>query len=395
MVDLVLVVCILLAALFGWRQGIITSGLAAAGWLVGLLFGLWVVPLLLERTELTPQQPATAALVVVLVTLVLAGVCAGITGSLGRRLVRATGSRAVRGVDSAAGAVALTAAMAVGAWAVPNSALPYLSAESADAVEGSSVWQALNRSMPQGARSAADDLTRRLQTSPFPEVFDYEVPQNDLPAPDASVTNNQAIKDAADSIVKVRVTEGCQSMSVGSGWVLSEHRVVTNAHVVAGADRLDVQVGDGSTRERATVVAFDPDLDLAVLSVPDLDAEPLPVAEAASGDDAVVAGYPRGGDYHLSAARVLSQGNVSTRNIYSSAMVTRDVLTMETTVVPGNSGGPVLTEDGKVAGTVFAKAADNSEVGFAVSLQGSESFLRSGEQADDAVNTGACLSEAA
>lgn len=394
MMDLVLLLVILVGALYGWRAGLITSALTAIGWFAGLLIGLWAAPELIAW--LRPETgPDASVVTTVVLALILASVGAGLLGRVGAALVRVTSWRPVRLVDATAGAAAVAVAMSFAAWAVPNATRPYLDAQAADAVENSRVWSALNQRIPGPVREAGSDLTRRVEASPFPQLFDYPAPSVEPAPADESATATAGVRRAADSVVKVRTSMRCDRASVGSGWVVSPGRVVTNAHVVAGADRVSVQVGGTGPRSSATVVAFDTDQDLAILRVDDLDARPLARADLDPGDDGVVAGFPRGGDYRVRAATVLGEGPTRTRDVSDSRSVTRDVLTLRTTVVEGNSGGPLLTTSGAVAGTVFARAADTDTRGFAVAGERADALLNRAGQLDRPVDTGACPADAA
>jgi S1-C subfamily serine protease len=119
--------------------------------------------------------------------------------------------------------------------------------------------------------------------------------------------------------------------------------VLTNAHVVAGVAQPTVRDAGGRSYD-ARVVAYDPRRDLAVLHVPLLEAPILRFdATAKRGDNAVVAGFPRGGPYRLDAARVREEISARGPDIYGRTQVTRSVFSLYTTVQPGNSGGPLLS----------------------------------------------------
>ena len=135
----------------------------------------------------------------------------------------------------------------------------------------------------------------------------------------------------------------CDRQIEGSSFVYEDGLVATNAHVVAGTDEVAVE-SDGEMLD-AEVIVFEPDKDLAILSVPGLDAEPLPLVEdtADSGDDAIVLGYPGGGPYTATAARVREARIVTGPDIYDDGTVTREVYQLYAQIIGGNSGGPLLT----------------------------------------------------
>ena len=98
--------------------------------------------------------------------------------------------------------------------------------------------------------------------------------------------------------------EECSRRLLGSGFVVADDYVVTNAHVVAGTQtvRLDTKLG----LKDATVVYYNPEVDIAVLRAPDLGIQPLPWAQqpAQTGDDAMVMGFPHSGPFNAEMARV-------------------------------------------------------------------------------------------
>ena len=105
--------------------------------------------------------------------------------------------------------------------------------------------------------------------------------------------NSAGFRAAADRVVRVQgVAPSCQRSIEGSGFVISRNHIMTNAHVVAGVtQRQTVTTTSGQTLA-ATVVYYDPQVDVAVLYVPGLNLSPLRFAgQANPGDNAVVAGY--------------------------------------------------------------------------------------------------------
>ena len=102
-----------------------------------------------------------------------------------------------------------------------------------------------------------------------------------------------------------------------------------------------------------------------MLYVPGLSAPVLRFDDsAARGDSAVVAGYPQDGDLNLQAATVANRVRATGQNIYNDGTVTREIYSIRSTVRPGNSGGPLLTTDGRVYGVVFARSTSDAETGY-------------------------------
>jgi S1-C subfamily serine protease len=198
---------------------------------------------------------------------------------------------------------------------------------------------------------AATELTE--QVAPF------------VDPPDAALASDAAVVHAAHSVVKVTSTAySCLTVTTGSGFVVSKGRVMTNAHVVAGSDSVAVSV-DGQDLV-ASVVAYEPNEDIAVLEVPDLQAPPLDFARdiAWRGTDAVVLGYPGGGPFAAYPARVREVLELNGPDIYRTTTVTRVVYTIRGRVMQGDSGGPLIDRDGRVLGMNFAAAVHDPETGF-------------------------------
>jgi S1-C subfamily serine protease len=170
---------------------------------------------------------------------------------------------------------------------------------------------------------------------------------------------------------------------------------MTNAHVVAGTTDTTVEVTTSSNRIRqldARVVSYDPEIDVAVLAVPDLEADPLAFAPspASPGDDAIILGYPLDGPYTISAGKVRDRIQLRGPDIYDANTVTRDVYTVRAKVQSGNSGGPMIAPDGRVLGVVFGAALDDSETGFVLTAQQVARALGTAPGLTRSVDTGSC-----
>jgi S1-C subfamily serine protease len=185
----------------------------------------------------------------------------------------------------------------------------------------------------------------------------------------------------------------CDVIQEGSGFVAADGYVVTNAHVVAGMDDPEVRSAAGGSAD-ATTVLFDPDLDLAVLSVPNASGPPLPLATEPldRGAPGAILGYPQGGPLDVRRAAVRRTfANAVGRDIYGHGEVDREVLELQTLVRPGNSGGPFVLPDGRVAGVVFAASSGEDEVGYAIAAGEVGDPLRTAVGRTTPVDTGPCI----
>jgi S1-C subfamily serine protease len=161
--------------------------------------------------------------------------------------------------------------------------------------------------------------------------------------------------------------------------------------VVAGTNQVTVEVAPNQQVD-ATVVLFDPDRDVAVLDVPDVNAPALDFTanDAESGDAALVLGYPENGPFTVRSARVRSMGTVGGSDIYGHGSVRRSIYSIRAVVRSGNSGGPLLDPDGTVLGMVFATAIDSPDTGFALTDDEIRQDAAAGRHAGGEVGTGNC-----
>jgi S1-C subfamily serine protease len=245
-----------------------------------------------------------------------------------------------------------------------NSDQPNLAA----AVRGSKVLAQVDDVAPSWLKSVPARLKAGLiDSSGLPEVLQpfSRTPIVPVDPPDASLANDAVVAATRPSVVKIRgVASSCQKVLEGSGFVVAANRVMSNAHVVAGSDSVTVEV-DGQTYD-AGVVSYDSEADISILDVPGLPSTPLQFtdARAPTGTDGIVMGYPGGGDFVATPARVMEIIELNGPDIYRSTTVTREVYTIRGTVRQGNSGGPMIDRNGRVLGVVFGAAVDNADTGF-------------------------------
>jgi S1-C subfamily serine protease len=277
--------------------------------------------------------------------------------------------------------------------AVPLASSPYPTL--ASAASHSKIVRGVNQVMPQTVRTLYSSLRAFLDESGFPPVFGDlpDTPIVSVAPPSSSLPPAVAERLRAErgSIVKIYgQAPGCDREIEGSGFVYAPHRVMTNAHVVAGTRTVTVQLAGGSAAAR--VVVYDPGRDVAVLDVPTLSARPLSFASAAAstGTSAVVAGYPQDGPFTVRTARVRDRLTITGRDIYGDGTVVREVYSVRAVVRSGNSGGPLLDEQGRVLGVVFATALDEPDTGFALTAAEVRGDAAQGRSARAAVGTEGC-----
>jgi S1-C subfamily serine protease len=390
-VDLIIVGVLLLVALIGWNQGLVRSALSVVGTVGGGLLAAASLPWIL--TQLNALGAAAAA---ISVGVILAGVVLGnaLAVTLGRPLWMALQAGPARVVDAAAGAVVSLFAGLIAMWLMAATVASLPSPGLASAVRSSTLLQQVERWAPPQATDLAYSVRRLLDQVHLPEVFFglEGLPGNKVPRPPKDVS--QAAVVASGSVVRVSgATPACGQGSTGSGFVYATDRIATNAHVVAGMRQPRVVASDGRSWG-ADVVYFDADLDLAVLFVPGLGVTPLqPSRQVQASDPVVIAGYPGGGPLDLRSARVVTrtaESPVFSDNIYGQPTKPREIFVVRGRVIPGNSGGPLLTRDGRYAGVIFASSQQYKRTGFALTNKSVGQALRSAAERNIPVQTGTC-----
>jgi S1-C subfamily serine protease len=389
-IDLLLLAILGAYAVSGFRQGLALSALSLGGFVLGAVLAILAVPMIATRLEAGPQR----SFGVLAAVLVLAWLGQVLGAVIGGRLREQLPRGSARRVDQGLGAVAGLLAAAIVMWFVGGAvrSVPAV----ASAVGSSKVLQTIDAVMPQQAATLASRFRESVAASDFPRVFSAAGPEDISPVDPPDATAIPAAIAARVKAATVKITGDatrCSRTQEGSGAVVAAGRVVTNAHVVSGVSRPQVQLGGTGRRYAAKVVLFDPDRDLAVLAVPGLPTgvRPLPLGpDLDRGSDAAFAGYPRNGPYSLGAARVRSVLRASGDDIYGRPGVVRRVYSLYATVEPGNSGGPMVDPAGALVGVVFAKSLDDARTGYALTMAEARGDIEAGIAAAAAVGTGGC-----
>jgi len=383
--DAVIVLLALTAAVAGFRLGFVARVLSWAGLAAGVALAVAFLP---DVTSSLTQTEARTRLVVAFVFVVgiaLIGQAIGLAcGGAVRNRVKLppTGAR----LDRIAGALLGALGVVVIVWlAIP--ALANAPGWPARAARDSSIVRQINRVAPDPP-PALEALARQVgQTGP--EVLGRLV--------DPPVTGNpptSGLPPAVDAIASASTVKvegaACDVIQDGSGFVVANDVVVTNAHVVAGEPRTAVIKPDGE-RLGARVVAFDPARDLAVLSVPGLALDALTIGARDVGAVGAVYGHPGGGPLVTSPARIEDRITAVGRDIYGDRRTERDVFVLAADIRPGDSGGALVDDQGQVVGVAFA--IDPGRPGTAYALADTELRAALTERGNrtQAVSTGPCL----
>lgn len=393
LLDLVIILAAIAYGIGGFRSGAVVGIFSLIGFFGGAALGAQLAqPLGSRLVEGRAQVPVAIFCVLVLATLgQLLGVY--VAGHVKSHIVVHEHTKIL---DSSIGSVLGVVSVLLVAWmvAIPlaNSPYPGLAREASQ----SEIVRAVNDVVPGEFRSIYHSLRTFFDRSGFPPVFG-DLPPNSIvavPPPPANLSPavRRRVRHAEASVLKIYgQAPQCGRSIEGSGFVYAPHRMLTNAHVVAGTNAVEVQVS-ATERLHARVVLYDKNSDVAVLDVPGLSAPGLRFSptDARSGDPALVLGYPENGPLRVRHARVRSEGTVGGTDIYGHGNVHRSIYSIRAIVRSGNSGGPLVGFDGRVLGMVFATAIDSSDTGFALTDDQVRSDANQGRTRTAAVGTGAC-----
>lgn len=383
LLDALLLVTIALAAVTGHRLGLAARAISWGGGLLGLALSAVIVPAVLDAWP--GGDALTRLLVGLMVVLVTTSIFSGIGEVIGLRLRHRVHASPFGPLDRLAGGIAGGLSVLVLMWFL----LPALATTPgvvARQVRQSTVIGWVDQRAPEPP-DASRALGRLVDRSGFPEVFaDLQPAPLTGPPPEQLPVPADVVQSATPSTVNVEAF-GCGAGFEGSGFVVGDGLVATNAHVVAGADEIRLRRTDGTTVP-ATIHHFDGDRDLALLAAGQVDRAPLPLRDPQVEEGAAVIGYPGGQDTpRVAPARIADIRPTVGRNLAGDARVERRVLYLSSQLRQGDSGSAVVGGDGHVVGVVFAVSPDNADTAYALHAQ----ELRDVLTAEPVSSTGSCL----
>ena len=370
LLDIALLVVAAAFAVSGYRQGFIVGSLSFIGFVGGAVIGAEFGPDIARAIVGGLTQQDVVAVILLVCSAIIGQFVASSIGVAVRQTMTGPSSTTV---DAIGGSAISVLSMLLIAWSIGSvltaSSFPVVVSQ----VNNSAVLRTMDKVMPSPAKTMFSDFRRLLSDGPFPQVFSGIGAAHlfAISAPNPAVLNSPGYQAAQSRVVKIQGTApSCDRSIEGSGFVYAPHHVLTNAHVVAGVTQgPTVTTVDGVTY-KAKVVLYDPQVDVAVLYVPGLNATPLQFSDQAeSGSDAVVAGYPLDHAFTAVPARIGGTQNAVGPDIYQTGTVDRQIYEIRAVVEPGNSGGPLLSPSGTVYGVVFAAAVDTADTGFALTAQ--------------------------
>ncbi|MER6944115.1 MarP family serine protease [Nonomuraea sp. NPDC000554] len=365
LLDLILIGLVIAFGVSGYRQGFIIGVMSFVGFVGGAVLGVFIAPPISKAVVDGDTPQALLAIVIVFLAATIGQFASSTIGAVVRSHVTWEPAKVA---DAVGGTFASALSVLVIAWLIGSLVVSTSFAPLVEQVKGSMLLTTVDEAIPQSARNWQQPFKKFIDRSEFPPVFDAIGAGElvDVPPAPRGILQGARLKRAQKAIVKVQGNaESCNKHIEGTGFVYAEDRIMTNAHVVAGVTR-DLQVIDlDNNRHAATVVRYNPERDIAILYVPGLGLPQLTFDNTAEkGDNAIIAGFPKGQGFTPEPARIRSQLKAEGPDIYRSSNVTRQVYAIRGKVLPGNSGGPLLTVDGRVYGVIFAAAVSQEETGY-------------------------------
>jgi hypothetical protein len=361
LIDLVIVAAVVIGLANGYRRGFWLSLAQYVGLTIGVVLGALAAGPVLDYLHIgnATARPLGAVLVLV------------IGGSLGSSIGFAAGEPIRRGIlragihtstDSIGGAALSAVAVMAMCWFLGLSFSRGPSQEIAQQIQRSALLRTID-SMGLKPPVFLASVEGILAGVSFPSAFaGLEPTLAALPVPTS--VDTAGVNRAAENVVKVS-SFGCGGLVTGSGFPVGVGYIVTNAHVVSGTNAHAI-IMPGGRQMKATVVFFDPEKDVAVLSVPDYTGPGLTFGPGQRGTKGAVIGYPGGGPEKVVPAVVDGTMDAEGRDIYNENLVTRQIYVMQASVHPGNSGGPLVDLEGRVLGIVFATSASDPNQAYAL-----------------------------
>lgn len=388
--DFLLIAIALISLVVGWRRGLLVGVFA----IVGIALGIWVANTALTyfygAATTVDARRVTISTSVFITSVVFGSILGTIAASFLQKFIP---RGPLRTLNRIGGSLFSVVTLGLMTWLVSSYLLLIPNASINAGLNDSTIIGKLDELAPDEFQDYLELARDYATESQLPEVAIEVIIGPEIPEPDPAITGNENIIAALDSVVRIEsIAEECNAKLSGSGFVVSDNLIVTNAHVVAGIVNPEIRLGGKGKTVSGKVIYFDPAVDIALIRTTELVAPALVIGDDLRRNEmAVAAGFPLGGPLELSPARVRAIATSTDPNIYGEGQVTREIYVLRTAVQQGDSGSALIDENGQVVGVIFAASANDSTIGFALMKSELNEALAKGSALTETADTGKCL----
>jgi S1-C subfamily serine protease len=391
-IDIFIAAAFLIFGWIGFRRGILRTVLSIIGLIIGGAAGAIATPSIqsLISNNAFGFKP-TIGLTSIILGASLGMFLFGVLGSFLRVVLLPFPF--MKTIDSLIGfglaivAVAsISSTLSSAAQVIPNKTVNNLFSQS-------QLISQIDQYLPERFKDAAQKIQNVITDSPLPEVFKSLVESRITPTQlETDVAIPEIVTKSVASTVRIDgIAESCSAAMVGTGFIVSPERVITNAHVVAGVKEPVITLFNSQTQLGGRVIAIDRKKDIAIIFVPGLTGEKLTfIGPVTPNEIGFVVGYPNGGNLRTMPVSVTSEFESIGTDIDGNGETRRDVIVFGGDVKPGNSGGPLLNDQGQVLGVVFAADAENKNTGYALAPSEVAKLVSETSSVMQAIETGEC-----
>jgi S1-C subfamily serine protease len=391
-IDIFIAAAFLIFGWIGFRRGILRTILSIIGLIVGGAAGAIATPSIqsLISNNAFGFKP-TIGLTSIILGASLGMFLFGVLGSFLRVVLLPLPF--MKTIDSLIGFVlaivavaSISSTLSSAAQVIPNKTVNNLFSQS-------QIISQIDQYLPERFKDAAQKIQNVITDSPLPEVFKSLVESRITPTQlESDVAIPEIVTKSVASTVRIDgIAESCSAAMVGTGFIVSPERVITNAHVVAGVKEPVITLFNSQTQLGGRVIAIDRKKDIAIIFVPGLTGEKLTfIGPVTPNEIGFVVGYPNGGNLRTMPVSVTSEFESIGTDIDGNGETRREVIVFGGDVKPGNSGGPLLNDQGQVLGVVFAADAENKNTGYALAPSEVAKLVSETSSVMQAIETGEC-----
>jgi len=391
-VDLLIVSLALIFGWFGFRRGILRTILSIVGLFVGGFLASASLPYLQNLLSvysflLRPTVNFSFIIFGASLGMFIFGVIGGFL-----RIVLLP-FPFLKAIDSIIGlflalvtVLAVTLTVANAARVIPNKTIK-------DSFSKSFVIKEIEIYTPSNLKNYFIKIQETITNSPLPEVFQSLVESRFVANKvEENIAIPEVIKLTKNSVVRIDgIAQSCSAAMTGTGFIVANERVITNAHVVAGVEEPVISQPNSTLQIQGKVIYIDRQKDIAILFVPGLMGDELTfIGPVTPNELGFVIGYPNGGVLKTIPVSISSEFESLGADIDGKGQVKREVIVFGGEIKPGNSGGPLLNDQGQVLGMVFAADAQNKNTGYALAPQEMVEIISKSNELTNSIQIGEC-----